>query len=64
MMKTFIKKVHLAISAGNQENAFKKFKDMQKILDRLVSKKIIHKNKASRYKSNLYLKIKQIVPVI
>ncbi|WMC18809.1 MAG: 30S ribosomal protein S20 [Enterobacteriaceae bacterium PSpicST2] len=57
MLKTFIKKTLLAISSNNKENAKKIYIKTQKILDRQVSKKIIHKNKSSRYKSILSIKI-------
>ncbi|XZR52741.1 MAG: 30S ribosomal protein S20 [Enterobacteriaceae bacterium] len=60
MLKTFIKKTILLISYNNKENAKKIFKQTQKILDRQVSKKIIHKNKASRYKSILSIKINKM----
>lgn len=60
MMKTFIKKVCLSIATENKEISLKKFKDMQKILDRLSNKKLIHKNKAARHKSNLIKKIKNM----
>ncbi|XZR53151.1 MAG: 30S ribosomal protein S20 [Enterobacteriaceae bacterium] len=57
MLKTFIKKTILLISTGNKKESKESYKKTQKIIDRLVSKKIIHKNKASRYKSNLFIKI-------
>lgn len=60
MMRTFIKKVYIAISSRKKNDALEAFKNMQKILDRLVNKKIIHKNKASRHKSNLILKIQKM----
>lgn len=61
MMKTFIKKVYFAISNGNKELALKNFRKMQKILDRVANKGLIHKNKASRYKSNLDKKINKMI---
>lgn len=57
MLRTFIKKVRLAIINGNQEHAQITFKSMQSIIDRAASKGLIHKNKAARHKSNLTLKI-------
>ncbi|WMC20203.1 MAG: 30S ribosomal protein S20 [Enterobacteriaceae bacterium PSpyr] len=57
ILKTFLKKTLLMISKGNKINAIKTYIITQKIIDRQISKKIIHKNKASRYKSNLCIKI-------
>lgn len=60
MLKTFIKKVNKEIIIGNKKNALEAFKKMQKIIDRQVGKNLIHKNKASRHKSNLFNKIKNL----
>lgn len=57
MLRTFIKKVNNAISDKNIELSKKNFKKMQSIIDKQVQKKLIHKNKASRYKSRIYNKI-------
>ncbi|MBG6242490.1 MAG: 30S ribosomal protein S20 [Candidatus Symbiopectobacterium sp. Dall1.0] len=57
MMRTFIKKVYAAIATGDKEAAQKAFNDMQPIVDRQASKGLIHKNKASRHKSNLVAQI-------
>lgn len=57
MMRTFIKKVYAAIATGDKEAAQKAFNNMQPIVDRQASKGLIHKNKASRHKSNLALQI-------
>ncbi|WMC19609.1 MAG: 30S ribosomal protein S20 [Enterobacteriaceae bacterium PC38] len=59
-LKTFLKKTLLTINKGNKNNAIKIYIITQKIIDRLISKKIIHKNKASRYKSNLCIKINKM----
>ncbi|CUT04381.1 30S ribosomal protein S20 [Candidatus Chrysopegis kryptomonas] len=50
MMKTFIKKVKNATTKEEAEAALKK---VYSILDKLVVKGIIHKNRASSYKSKL-----------
>lgn len=60
MIKTFIKKVYLAIAMKNRKFALETFKKLQVILDRYSTKGIIHKNKAARHKSNLYLKIMKV----
>lgn len=56
-IKTFIKKVRLAIISGDQEKAQYAFKNMQPIIDKYATKGLIHKNKAARYKANLSLQI-------
>ncbi|MGP1957855.1 MAG: 30S ribosomal protein S20 [Arsenophonus sp.] len=60
MVRTFIKKVYIAISNGDKETAKKAFRKMQSIIDRYASKRLIHKNKASRHKINLVAKIKSM----
>ncbi|OQM34272.1 30S ribosomal protein S20 [bacterium endosymbiont of Pedicinus badii] len=57
MMKTFIKKTLLAIKENNKELSQDFLKKTQKILDKLAKKRIIHKNKSSRYKSRIMKKI-------
>lgn len=60
MMKTFIKRTQEAIYNKDKKKSNIEFKKLQKILDKLAFKKIIHKNKASRHKSNLATKIKKM----
>lgn len=60
MIKTFIKKLKLEIISKNKKSALILFKKIQSILDSYSKKNLIHKNKASRYKSNLFNKIKNI----
>jgi small subunit ribosomal protein S20 len=60
MIRTFIKKVRLAILSGNKNKAEEAFKKMQPIVDKHVSKGLIHKNKAARYKSNFSLQIRKM----
>ncbi len=57
MMRTFIKKVHAAIAAGDKEAAQNAFNAMQPIVDRQACKGLIHKNKAARHKSSLTAQI-------
>lgn len=56
-LRTFIKKVHAAIHSHNKDNAIQAFKIMQKIIDRQTTKGFIHKNRAARYKSNIFKRI-------
>ncbi|QCI26289.1 30S ribosomal protein S20 [Buchnera aphidicola] len=50
MLRTFMKKVFLAITLKKKNIAMKEFYHVQSILDRLAMKKIIHKNTVSQYK--------------
>jgi len=61
MIRTFIKKVYMAIGSGNRTEANNAFKNLQPIIDRYATKGLIHKNKAARHKSNLILKIKKLL---
>ncbi|VFP78820.1 30S ribosomal protein S20 [Candidatus Erwinia haradaeae] len=60
MIRTFIKKVYMAISSGDKKSAQNAFSIMQPLVDRYASKGLIHKNKAARHKSNLMAKIKKM----
>jgi len=60
MMRTELKKVISAISAGNREEAEKAFKTAMPLLDRAANHGLIHKNKASRHKSRLNAQIKSL----
>ncbi|MDO8954636.1 MAG: 30S ribosomal protein S20 [Gammaproteobacteria bacterium] len=60
MMRTFIKKVVVAIEAGAQDKATLAYNEMQKVVDRYADKGLIHKNKAARHKSRLIAKIKAL----
>ncbi|QJC35965.1 30S ribosomal protein S20 [Enterobacteriaceae endosymbiont of Donacia cincticornis] len=61
MLRTFIKKVNNAISEKNIELSKKMFKKMQSLIDKQAQKNLIHKNKASRYKSRLFNKINKLI---
>lgn len=54
MMKTAIKSV---LAAENKEEAQKLCKETTSLLDKLASKKIIHRNKAANQKSRLTLHV-------
>ena len=60
MMRTFMKKVLVAIAAGDKEAATKAFIEVQPILDRYATKGLIHKNKAARHKTRLSAQIKAL----
>lgn len=58
-MRTQVKKVRLAVTAGDIETAEKEFVLAAKKLDRAGAKGIIHLNTAGRYKSRLSQMIKK-----
>jgi len=60
MMRTLLKKVNVAIEAGDKEVATKELATATPILDRYASKGLIHKNKAARSKSRLNAAVKAL----
>ncbi len=60
LLRTSIKKVLKAISAGKKEDATIALQTAMPIVDKMAGKRIIHKNKAARIKSRLAKKIKLI----
>jgi small subunit ribosomal protein S20 len=60
-LRTFVKKVLVAIKEGDKEGARSAFKTAESLLDSSVNKGIIHKNKAARGKSRLNAKVKALV---
>jgi small subunit ribosomal protein S20 len=60
MLRTYIKKVLAAIASGDQKAATSSLQEATPIIDRMVSKGIIHRNKAARHKSRLTAHIKAI----
>lgn len=60
MMRTFIKKVYSAVEQGDKTTAQTAFIQMQKIVDRMASSGLIHKNKAANHKSKLSAQIKKL----
>jgi len=57
-VRTFIKKVEMAIAAGNGKDAKEALKNAQPEIQRAVAKGIIHKNTASRKISRLSKAVK------
>ena len=58
--RTYIKKVEAAILANKKDEAIKALQETRIVLDKVVAKGIIHKNKAARYKSRLSNKVKNV----
>ncbi|HWW32324.1 MAG TPA: 30S ribosomal protein S20 [Steroidobacteraceae bacterium] len=57
-MRTAVRKVTTAITAGDKAVARNTYKDAVPVIDTLVSKQIIHRNKAARHKSRLSARIR------
>jgi len=57
MVRTYIKKVEAAIEAADQPAARAALTEAIPVIDRMANKGIMHKNKASRHKSRLTLRI-------
>jgi small subunit ribosomal protein S20 len=60
MMKTAVRHFETALGEGNTELANEKLQDIVKIVDKLASKGIIHKNTAARKKSRLTRKLNKV----
>jgi small subunit ribosomal protein S20 len=59
-VRTYIKTAANQIEAGDVEKAQQAFQRAVPIIDSMVNKGIIHKNKAARHKSRLSAKIKAL----
>jgi small subunit ribosomal protein S20 len=57
-MRTHLKKVVTAIESGDRAAAEASYKAAVPVLDSMVTKGIVHKNKAARHKSRLNTAIK------
>jgi small subunit ribosomal protein S20 len=62
-MRTQIKRVIKAASAGDQEQARTVYREAMPIVDAMVNKKLVHRNKAARHKSRLNARIKAMAAV-
>lgn len=59
-VRTYIKKVVAAIDAGDQDAARAAYQDAQPVIDKMVGKGILHRNKAARHKSRLSARIRAL----
>jgi small subunit ribosomal protein S20 len=57
-MRTAVRTVTAAIAGKNKEAALATYKDAVPVIDALVNKQIIHRNKAARHKSRLSAQIR------
>ena len=56
-MRTSLRKVLAAIQAGDKTAAESAYREAMPVLDSMVNKGIVHRNKAARHKSRLNRKI-------
>lgn len=59
-LRTHIKNVLKAVDSGDAAKAQDSMKAAQKVIDKAVTKGIIHKNKAARAKQRLVAKVKAL----
>ncbi len=59
-LRTAIKQTQQMIVAGDTESATKSFQATQSVIDKMVTKGIIKKNRASDYKSKLNASLKSL----
>lgn len=57
MFRTYLKRVVSEVENGNKDAATAAYKEAVPIIDKMVSKGLIHKNKAARHKSRLNAQI-------
>jgi small subunit ribosomal protein S20 len=57
-MRTAVRSVTAAIAGKNKEAAVATYKEAVPVIDALVNKQIIHRNKAARHKSRLSAQIR------
>lgn len=60
MLRTKIKTVVNACDAGNKDAAVAAFKDAVPVIDSMINKGIVSKNKAARHKSRLNKRVKEL----
>ena len=59
-VRSAVRKVLLAIRAGNKKDATDALREAGPVIDAMARKGIIHKNKAARHKSRLASQVKAI----
>jgi small subunit ribosomal protein S20 len=59
-VRTAMKDVLSAVQAGNKTEASAQFKAAVPVIDAMVTKGILHRNAAARYKSNLNARVKSL----
>ena len=60
MVRTYIKRVHGAVEANHADAAGTALSQAMSIIDKMVTKGIMHKNQAARQKSRLNKRVKSL----
>ena len=60
--RTQVKRVEAQVASGDYDAATSAYKQAVPVIDSLVNRGLIHRNKAARHKSRLNVKIKQLAP--
>ncbi len=60
MLRTYLKRVQAAISAGEKDNAVVAYKAAVPVIDRMANRGLLHKNAAARHKSRMNGHIKAL----
>ena len=60
-LRTVIKKFRVILTSGNNEQAHEAYPDVQKNIDKAVTKGVLHKRTGARYKSRLALSIPKTI---
>ena len=60
MVRTYIKRVDAAIASADSATADTALAEAMPLIDKMVTKGIMHKNKAARHKSRLNKKVKAL----
>ena len=60
MVRTYVKRVHGAVETNDAEAAGSALSKAMPIIDKMVSKGIMHKNQAARQKSRLNKRVKSL----
>ncbi|MFP4682833.1 MAG: 30S ribosomal protein S20 [Ectothiorhodospira sp.] len=58
--RTAVKKVLKAVKSGDREGATEAYRAAVPVIDKTVSKGVIHRNKAARHKSRLNARIRSL----
>ncbi len=59
-MRSAVRRVTAAVAAGNPEAAKASYVEAVPLIDTLVNKRIVHRNKAARHKSRLAAHIREM----
>ena len=59
-LRTELRKLREAITAGNKENAQAAFRAAVSLLDKSIRKGVLHRNTAARYKSRLSARLSSV----